>query len=86
MSRTRFIIYILLLLSDENRMHFELLTFIYNSVPQHIIHLQHRAILANENTCYNIMNIDRLQGATKLTKDDIERVFSLYDRVSKVYM
>lgn len=23
-----------------------------------------------------------LQGATKLTKDDIERVFNLYDRVS----
>lgn len=24
----------------------------------------------------------RLQGAAKLTKDDIEKVFSLYDRVS----
>lgn len=31
---------------------------------------------------YNIVNIDQFQGATKLTKDDIERVFSLYDRVS----
>ena len=49
-------------------------------VPTNSIDMSFHLIFTLENN----INLFVFQGSTKLTKDDIERVFNLYDRVSNL--